>query len=241
MQYEERADHLITHLLFDFFGTLVTYSDSRTEQGFERSYAVLLAHGATCDYSSFLARWENICAQFELAADVSYDEYSMDAVVTGFLTDMFAAGFVPDLVNIFRDTYLQEWNKGVKYIEGISMLMEQLQSQYKLVLVTNTHHAALIRTHLQNMKIADYFSLIVTSVEFGKRKPHPSIFQFALQESGAESYQALYIGDSYKADYLGAQAADIRCLLIDPSENHNIASQDRLLHLLDLQRVLSAA
>jgi len=230
--------HMITHLMFDFFGTLVEYSDSRTEQGYEGSHAVLLSHGASLGYSAFLQRWTETFHKFDLESDEDQDEYSMDDVVSGFLMEVFGPDFPPSLVAVFRDTYLQEWNKGIKYIEGVPDLLRQLSQRYTLALVTNTHHSKLVRTHLRAMQITDYFSAIITSVEHGKRKPCASIFQCALQATGSTSRHALYVGDSFTSDYLGANGIGMRCLLIDPQKKQNLPSEDRIAHILDLWRIL---
>ena len=46
-----------THVLFDVFGALVTYSESRTEQGFSRSHELLRTAGVDVPYSRFLEAW----------------------------------------------------------------------------------------------------------------------------------------------------------------------------------------
>jgi len=234
----DKEKTMITHLLFDFFGTLVEYSDSRTEQGYQDSHAVLLANGSTFGYQEFLDRWEASCHQFDIAADATQDEYSMDTGVAGFLQNTFGSGYPPELVNTFRDVYLGEWSKGVRYLDGVPALLRQLRERFTLVLVTNTHSANFVHSHLRKMQIAEYFSLIVTSVEHGKRKPHPSIFQHALKTIGCESHNALYIGDTFTADYLGANGVGMRCLLIDPHQKQNIRAEDRIVSVLDIQRVL---
>lgn len=229
----------VTHLLFDFFGTLVEYSESRTEQGYDRAHEILVLNGAKLGYQAFLERWSAVCREFDLQAEMSQDEYSMDQVVTRFLNRVLASQPSAALVDSFRDTYLQEWNKGVKYIEGVVELLEELVQRYTLALVTNTHSAEFVQAHLRTMGIEDYFSAIVTSVEYGKRKPCASIFQYALNATSGESDRALYIGDSFAADYLGAKGVGMRCLLIDPQAKHDVSAADRIAHILDVRQVLS--
>ena len=57
-----------THLLFDFFRTLVAYSESRVEQGFQQSHEVLRQNGAHIDYATFLERWDGTFDEFETRA-----------------------------------------------------------------------------------------------------------------------------------------------------------------------------
>ena len=72
---------ILTHVLFDFFGTLVACSESRVEQGFQRSYEVLVTgrdSGGLLRFplSGGLARSEKVGA----GARHSLDEYSMNNV-----------------------------------------------------------------------------------------------------------------------------------------------------------------
>jgi putative hydrolase of the HAD superfamily len=228
----------LTHLLFDFFGTLVEYSESRTEQGYECSHKVLVSNGANLGYQEFLERWSAVCCEFDLRAEASQDEYSMDQVVTEFLSRALTSQPSADLVDSFRDTYLREWNKGVKYIEGVAELLSDLAQWYTLALVTNTHSAEFVQAHLRTMGVEDYFSAIVTSVEYGKRKPCAAIFQHALNVTRGESQSAVYVGDSFAADYLGARGIGMRCLLIDPLAKQDVPAADRLTHILDVRQVL---
>jgi putative hydrolase of the HAD superfamily len=226
-----------THILFDFFGTLVEYSASRTDQGYEKSHQVLLSNGVKLTYTQFLEAWLATCRKFDLLSEVAYDEYSMDDVVSGFLTNVLDQDPPPDMVRDFRDRYLEEWNKGVKYIAEVPALLQQLAGSYTLALVTNTHSADLIRGHLRNMEVAHSFSAVVTSVEHGKRKPAASIFEQALKVTSGQSEQAIYIGDSFEADYVGAASIGMRCLLIDPQRLHCVPEENRIDSVLDLSRM----
>jgi putative hydrolase of the HAD superfamily len=222
-----------THVLFDFFGTLVAYSASRVEQGFQRSHEVLLRNGAHIDYATFLARWDGTFEAFEARALQSLDEYSMDAVCGQFLSQVLPRGPEKETVDLFRDTYLNEWNKGVGYIPGVQELLVELAQSFTLVLVTNTHHAALVHDHLQAMGVAHHFTTVVTSVDHGKRKPSACIFHQALALSAGKPETSVYVGDTFAADYVGATNAGLRCLLIDPEHRHDVPNANRMRHILD--------
>jgi putative hydrolase of the HAD superfamily len=230
----------VKNILFDFFGTLVEYSDSRTEQGYGRSHAVLLLYGSTMGYQEFLERWSAKFREFDLQAEAEHDEYSMNDVVTGFLAEVFGPNVDAELSRNFRDTYLEEWSTGIKHIAGVATLLNQLAERYTLALVTNTHSAELIRGHLLDMDVAHLFSAVVTSVEHGKRKPYASIFEHALNITGSSSENALYVGDSFATDYIGAKGVGMRCLLIDPKRKQDIPEEDRIGSVLDLSNVLVA-
>lgn len=222
-------------MLFDFFGTLVRYSESRTEQGYARSHELLRASGASASYSEFLAEWVRTSEEFEDRAQRDLVEYSMDAVCTEFLKRTLRR--VPDEATVvaFRDSYLSEWNKGVRYIDGVDALIGALAKRFVLGVVTNTHHADLVHSHLRAMNVVHYFAGVTTSVEHGRRKPCASIFERALLENGGAPGTAVYVGDSFGADYQGATEAGLRGLLIDPERRHPVPQQDRLESILEVR------
>jgi putative hydrolase of the HAD superfamily len=228
-----------THLLFDFFGTLVDYSPSRTEQGFEAAHAILSQAGATLSYGDFLATWDAHFEGFDRRASVDHSEYSMDEVCASFFAQHLRFSAKPELIGRFRDAYLAEWSKGVRYIPGVADLLDELAQRHGLALVTNTHHAEMVRGHLRRMQIEPYFPVLITSVEHGRRKPSKCIFARALQLCGASAANALYIGDSYAADYQGAISAGLDCLLIDPKRQYDVPDAHRLEAILELRRFLS--
>jgi len=228
----------LTHVLLDFFGTLVGYSKSLVEQGYQRSYEVLAEAGAGVDYSGFLERWSYTFDKFELRAQQSLDEFSMDEVCKEFLQRVLPQPASEEVVARFRDTYLMEWNKGVEYIPGVTSLIADLSQRFKLVLVTNTHHAGLVHNHLEAMCVDQYFAAVVTSVEHGTRKPSRSIFESAIARSDGKPETSVYVGDSYTTDYLGALGAGLRGLLIDPEQRYNVLRTDRLADVLELRALL---
>ncbi|MDQ3208217.1 MAG: HAD-IA family hydrolase [Gemmatimonadota bacterium] len=65
--------------------------------------------------------------------------------------------------------------------------------------------------------LRDYFDVVVDSALVGVEKPNPAIFQTALDALGVAPEEALYIGDLYEVDVLGARAAGIEAVLLTPS------------------------
>jgi putative hydrolase of the HAD superfamily len=226
---------MTTHVLFDFFGTLVRYSPSRTEQGYPRSFGLVTGAGARLDYAAFLGLWSEVSAEFDREAEQSLREFSMLEVGHAFL--LRALGRTPDraLVEEFVAAYLAEWNQGVAYLDGMEQLLERLASRYTLSIVTNTHQPDHVPDHLRRMGVSERFCTVVTSVEFGLRKPHPKIFGHALERLSAESEECVYVGDDFEADYRGARSAGIEALLIDPMRRTPVHEAARLASIFELE------
>jgi putative hydrolase of the HAD superfamily len=230
-----------THILFDFFGTVVTYSPSRVDQGYPRSYRFLVDQGSDLTYDAFLQAWDRLFDQFERQGEASLVEFSMTDLCYYFLEQTLGKLAEANVVTTFRDTYLAEWGQGVSYIPGIREMLADLAKQYRLVLLSNTHHAELVHEHLKKGQIAPYFQHVVTSIEYGQRKPSRHIFAHALRLAGGKKETAVFVGDSYEADYLGARAAGLTCFLIDPHRQYDIPDAHRLYDVLELPSAIARA
>src|SRR5687767_9537936 len=108
-----------THILFDFFGTLVGYDARRTSQGYPRSHAALGRLGATVSYADFLDGWDRTFARFDRGSEAEDREFSMTQVGTAYLAEVL--GRVPEAADVedFIRGYLAEWSAGVSYLPGV--------------------------------------------------------------------------------------------------------------------------
>ena len=226
---------MTTHLLFDFFGTLVEYSASRTEQGYERTFDLLRSAGTDLDYETFLSRWTRVSSEFDDAAERSHREFSMVELARAFLDHSVSSVGEP-LVHEFVATYLSEWNNGVRYIDGLAELLERLSRDFTLAVITNTHDRELVPRHLRRMGVAPLFREVVTSVDVGIRKPAAGIFEHAIELLGTSTKECIYVGDNFEADYVGARSAGISAFLIDPMNKAKVDSEDRLGSIFEIER-----
>ena len=88
------------------------------------------------------------------------------------------------------------------------------ESGLGLGVISNFDHR--IYRILEALKLRRYFDSITISSEAGYAKPSPEIFRIALERHSVSASQALHVGDSEPLDAVGARAAGIACILIDP-------------------------
>lgn len=62
--------------------------------------------------------------------------------------------------------------------------------------------------------LAAEVDFLVTSAQVGYRKPHPRIYQFTMGLAGFRAGETVFVGDSLRADVLGAQRVGIRSILL---------------------------
>jgi putative hydrolase of the HAD superfamily len=77
---------------------------------------------------------------------------------------------------------------------------------------------------LERCGLATGLDAVVTSAGAGARKPEPQIFAPALRAAGCRAAEALHVGDTEEEDLAGAEAAGIRCLLIDRDGGRDISA-----------------
>jgi putative hydrolase of the HAD superfamily len=84
---------------------------------------------------------------------------------------------------------------------------------YRLGIVSNwSWH---LRRRVEQAGLDGRFELVWASAYAGCNKPHPAIFHQALARMGLPAGRALYVGDSYRHDVLGARAAGVDAVLLD--------------------------
>ena len=69
---------------------------------------------------------------------------------------------------------------------------------------------------LDQLRLTRYLETITISSEAGYAKPAPEIFQIALERHGLSAAEALHVGDVEALDVVGARAAGIAAILIEP-------------------------
>ncbi len=70
-------------------------------------------------------------------------------------------------------------------------------------------------TALDKLGLSAKLDNVVTSQDAGFTKPNPGIFQYALEKSGVKPADAVYVGDQYRVDIVGAKGAGMQGVLID--------------------------
>jgi HAD superfamily hydrolase (TIGR01509 family) len=120
---------------------------------------------------------------------------------------------------------------------GTRELLQELGRRYRLAVISNADGR--IEDVLKRTGIADCFASITDSGLVGYEKPHPAIFQAALEAMRAKPAESLYVGDVYAVDYLGATGVGMQAMLIDVSGAYRGTDVPRIESLEELERRLS--
>ena len=74
-----------------------------------------------------------------------------------------------------------------------------------------------VRGILESVGLAGALDFVIDSSLVGVEKPDRRIFELALAEAGVPATDAVYVGDLYSVDVLGARAAGLDAILLDPA------------------------
>ena len=105
----------------------------------------------------------------------------------------------------------------------------------RLVVVSNSDGT--VEASIRDAGLGDFFCAVIDSHVVGCEKPDPGIFHRALEASGSRPERTLHIGDIYPADVLGARAAGLHAVLLDPYDDWLDADCDRIHDLGALLRM----
>ncbi|MDX1922235.1 MAG: HAD-IA family hydrolase [Alphaproteobacteria bacterium] len=139
-------------------------------------------------------------------------------------TDNGVEPLTPDRVPALMQRFLKIYEGIIAKPECIYPgMLEFLQTEFengtKLAVVTNKHEAA-ARRILAQLKLADYFHIVIGGDTLRERKPHPMPILHVLHEFKIANDDAVMIGDSPN-DALSARDAGIPSIILTYGYNHD--------------------
>jgi len=152
----------------------------------------------------------------ELLEDV--ERYGQEEVWNRFLARLMGKVGHPhaneEEVRAFGDHMREVFQPASELTPGAREVLTALRERgLTLGVLSNRSHP--FDEELKALDIADFFDFTLAAGEVGVWKPRPEIFWAALERAGAKPEDAVYIGDNYYADILGARHAEIDAILVD--------------------------
>lgn len=118
--------------------------------------------------------------------------------------------------------------------EGTAQALARLRRDgYRLAVLSNADGT--MEELIEQVGLREYFEFVLDSGTVAWEKPDPRIFRDAVARLGVEPADALYAGDLYHVDVLGARAAGMDAVLVDPlnRRSHDVDRIPTVAHLPD--------
>jgi putative hydrolase of the HAD superfamily len=205
---------VIDAVLFDWGDTLFHFAwdESLVEAGWEAGLATLDREGLP-GHDETAARFRERYLPL-LWIPGSLDEIEYPAMVRELL-EGFGVDLSEDDLSRFLEAEHSAWEPARQLGGSTHALLDSLRERgLKTGLVSNAFDPGwLLHNDLERMGIAERLDAAVFSSEVGKRKPHPAIFETALEGLGVAPERALFVGDRRFEDIRGAKEAGMTTVL----------------------------
>lgn len=118
------------------------------------------------------------------------------------------------------------------YDDVIECLAELKKRHYVLAIVSNW--SSNLTNLMRGLRLAPYFSEIISSADVGYRKPDPMIFKLTLERLSLFPHEVIHVGDRLDADGEGAAKSGVAPCIIDRFEYCHKTQFARITSLSEL-------
>jgi putative hydrolase of the HAD superfamily len=207
---------MIDTIYFDNWNTLVQAPGlMRVGGSTEIFHKYLINNGIRIDYDEFLSVYIPIARKQRLEADADgYRElnyrYRLEMV--------FKEIHINDPIEMSHgawEVYLAEWPKQTTFFPETPNILDELNGNYKLGVITNYMDGPTCRRVFDKLGYEGIFESLVVSAELGYRKPSKLLFETALKDTNSSPKSSLMVGDTFNADIVGANNVGMKNVLID--------------------------
>lgn len=198
------------YLLLDAGGTLV-FPDQ------ELIARTLAAEGCELDSERFYEAHFRLIHQFDsdarqgiLPTSDSLSHFFVELLIRGGAPKDAAERAVEKLVARHADVSLWTYSK-----PWVTETLAALRGQgVRMSVISNSDGR--VRDQLETCGVTPYLETVFDSAIVGAEKPDPALFHHALNELGLAPTDAIYVGDIYHFDVVGANRAGIGAAHLDP-------------------------
>jgi HAD superfamily hydrolase (TIGR01549 family) len=199
----------------------------------ERYARIAARHGITLNVSRYDAAREAAAINLKRHPELLHD----DTIWHRFTEEIFLGMGGPEAIASECATEIEQgWevSENFELFEDALPVLEELRAaELRIGLVSNGIRdlTEFVAHHLLDV------DAIVDSRTHGRVKPHPTIFQAALDRLEVAPVETVMVGDSLEEDVEGARALGMRAILIDRQERHPDV-EERLTDLYGLPAAL---
>lgn len=148
-------------------------------------------------------------------ATEAYDRQSQATLERGLLAEL-GIERVDDVLQAYTTAIETAFSQDgvIRPYPEVEEVLTALQSLgYRLGIVSNWSWN--LRDRVRQAGLGGYFEIVWASAYAGCNKPHPGIFHQALAQLELAPARAIYVGDSYDHDVVGARNAGVDVALLD--------------------------
>jgi putative hydrolase of the HAD superfamily len=238
---------VIKAVLFDMGSTLLEFENHPWEelirQGIEAVYDALHGHGAALPgREEFFQAFRESYRTTWIEAEQSLVEMEIRVLLESTTRALGLPLSDADMLNLVRVHYRPVSSQVTIYADTIDTLVDVRSRGMMIGLVSNTiWPGSLHREDLERFGIIDFFDHLLFSADVGFRKPHPQIFQTALEALKVAPHEAVFVGDRVPEDVAGAMRVGMRGVWKERPDRErlpDVTPDAQIVHLRELLALL---
>jgi putative hydrolase of the HAD superfamily len=164
---------------------------------------------------------EDFCEQLNVRYEM-YKKRAVETLLQASATEIWTRWMLPDLpadqIAPLADQLTTLWrNSRGRHVPRPDVkptVIELYNRGYILGIITNTISETEIPAWLEADDLAQYFTAVILSSKFGRRKPDPYIYSEASYVARVRPSNCAYVGDNPEHDIMGAQQAGFGMVII---------------------------
>jgi putative hydrolase of the HAD superfamily len=202
-------------LIADYIGTLANASCYSMADSMAKLHSALAEAGYRTEKTEFLRAYQIAHEKYRL---VRYEELREVTNAVWVSETLCSLGFDVDVederMKFALNVFFQDFVDSLELRPCAERLLQKATENCKVGLISNFTYAPVVYASLRKLGIDRYFSTTIVSQENGWRKPHPKIFNDALQKLQVKPSETVFIGDSPKEDIKGALQAGMKTVFV---------------------------
>jgi HAD superfamily hydrolase (TIGR01662 family) len=210
-------------VFFDLGSTLI-YFDGEWPSVLRQTHLVLIESlqqaGLNLNTEKFLKAVDERFELYWRDRNVDCIEYSQDNILHTLLAEWgyrdVQDSILKSAIKAMFAVSEAHWHVEDDAHQTLNALREQ---GYYLGIISNASDDPNVQRLIDNARLRPYFEFIISSAAFGLRKPHPRIFEHALNQFDLLPVQAVMVGDMLSADIIGANNLGMHSIWITRRAN----------------------
>ena len=224
----------ITDIFFDLDHTLWDF-DANSILAFDK---IFVEHHPTIDTNAFIEIYAPInqaCWKLYQVDKITHEELRYTRLRQSF--DALNYTISDEEIDRISHDYIKFMPDNNQLFDGAIEVLDYLKPKYNLHIITNGF-AEVQGKKIHNSGLGNYFKTITNSEMAGMKKPHATIFEYALSLANTKKENAIMIGDCIDADVRGAIDFGMKAILFDEKRIYAAEGLQTINHLLELKKIL---
>jgi putative hydrolase of the HAD superfamily len=205
-------------VLFDFYETLLNIrTDEEDPAVWDKLARYLQYQGISIDAGALQQAYVDLAKQRLEQNHQRFPEINVYSIFQKILSDKGHANstqLITSTAQLFRVLSIRHF----ELFSDTLLTLQTLRQNYTIGLITDAQRVFL-EPEIQITGLQSFFDVMIVSSDYDFHKPDPRMFTMALEKIGVAPEQALYVGDSWSRDIVGAQSVGIQAILLN-RKNH---------------------